>query len=191
MDTLFPDQPEGLPTNTLEEPVTATLLRDFKMVCYKTFHVLVPTGRGHEVLRDWDLWGPLLFCFTLAIFMSMSAPKDSSALVFTACFVIIWLGALVITLNAKLLGGKVSFFQSLSVIGYCLLPLAVASIAIFFYRNIIFRLVLGGAALVWSTWASVGFYRTMVPERRQVLNLYPIFLFYITLAWIVILPNSK
>jgi protein YIPF6 len=38
--------------------------------------------------------------------MSLSAPDDSSALVFTACFVIIWAGALVITLNAKLLGGS-------------------------------------------------------------------------------------
>ena len=43
-------------------------------------------------------------------------------------FVVVWLGALVVTLNTKLLGGHISFFQSVCVLGYCLLPLSIALI---------------------------------------------------------------
>ncbi|KAK1346808.1 hypothetical protein QTO34_000668 [Cnephaeus nilssonii] len=45
---------------------------------------------------------------------------------FAEVFVIIWFGAVTITLNSKLLGGNISFFQSLCVLGYCILPLTVA-----------------------------------------------------------------
>merc|ERR550534_203879 len=37
---------------------------------------------------------------------------------FAEVFVIVWLGALVVTLNTKFLGGNISFFQSVCVLGY-------------------------------------------------------------------------
>jgi hypothetical protein len=39
---------------------------------------------------------------------SRSAPAEQSLQIFTGVFVIVWLGSVVVTLNAKLLGGKVS-----------------------------------------------------------------------------------
>jgi hypothetical protein len=36
---------------------------------------------------------------------------------FAEVFVIVWLGSLVVTLNTKLLGGHISFFQSVCVLG--------------------------------------------------------------------------
>lgn len=36
-----------------------------------------------------------------------AAPADQSLPIFTGVFVIVWLGSVVVTLNAKLLGGKV------------------------------------------------------------------------------------
>lgn len=36
-----------------------------------------------------------------------TAPADQSLPIFTGVFVIVWLGSVVVTLNAKLLGGKV------------------------------------------------------------------------------------
>ena len=41
---------------------------------------------------------------------------------FAEVFVIVWLGSLVVTLNTKLLGGHISFFQSVCVLGN--LPIA-------------------------------------------------------------------
>jgi len=34
------------------------------------------------------------------------------------------LGALVLTINVTLLGGKIAFFGSLSLLGYCIFPIA-------------------------------------------------------------------
>ena len=47
---------------------------------------------------------------------------------FAEVFVIVWLGAMIVTLNTKLLGGNISFFQSVCVLGYCLLPLSLSLI---------------------------------------------------------------
>lgn len=80
-------------------------MRDLRQVGYKMAHVLVPRGKSN-LLRDWDLWGPLLLCLSLAVMLSITAPTDQAAVVFTGVFVIIWCGAGVVTLNASLLGGK-------------------------------------------------------------------------------------
>ncbi|PNF17734.1 Splicing factor U2af 38 kDa subunit [Cryptotermes secundus] len=47
---------------------------------------------------------------------------------FAEVFVIVWIGSMIVTLNSKLLGGNISFFQSVCVLGYCLLPTAIALI---------------------------------------------------------------
>eukprot|EP00795_Rhopilema_esculentum_P000740 gene740-10455_t len=95
--------------NTLDEPVSVTLKRDFKAVGKKFFHVLIPR-QSKTLLRDWDLWGPLLLCILLAVMLQGShgtglAGGDGGP-EFAEVFVIIWLGASVVTLNSKLLGGN-------------------------------------------------------------------------------------
>ncbi|CAG8634748.1 11273_t:CDS:2, partial [Diversispora eburnea] len=52
-------------SNTLDEPVSETLLRDLRNIAIKLRQVLNPKGRS-DVLRDWDLWGPLILCLALA-----------------------------------------------------------------------------------------------------------------------------
>lgn len=56
-------------------------------------------------LRDWDLWGPFFICMSLAVMLSMKAHDDAS-IVFSVIFIIIWVGAAIITVNGQLLGGK-------------------------------------------------------------------------------------
>ncbi|KAG0166546.1 hypothetical protein DFQ30_007076 [Apophysomyces sp. BC1015] len=90
--------------DTLDEPVSTTILRDLRKVSGKIKQVLHPRG-DRNVLKDWDLWGPLLLC--LAFMLSAKAPSDQSVAIFTGVFVIVWVGAAVVTLNAKLLGGAV------------------------------------------------------------------------------------
>ncbi|KAL7009818.1 hypothetical protein EMMF5_000726 [Cystobasidiomycetes sp. EMM_F5] len=93
--------------NSLDESVGESLLRDLRAIGNKLLQVLHPNS-GNAVLRDWDLWGPLLFTITLAILLSMDASPKQSLSVFTGVFVIVSVGSVVITLNCKLLGGKVS-----------------------------------------------------------------------------------
>lgn len=94
---------------TLNEPVSVTFMRDLRRVGRKLRTVLLPMQAEAETLRelrDWDLWGPLLLCLTLSVITSSGAPDGQKSLVFASVFVIVWVGAAVVTLNAQLLGGK-------------------------------------------------------------------------------------
>ncbi|GAN04396.1 terbinafine resistance locus protein [Mucor ambiguus] len=142
--------------DTLDEPVSVTILRDMKQVGRKLQQVLHPRG-DRSVLKDWDLWGPLILCLALAITLSTSVPSDQSVPIFTGVFVIVWLGAAVVTMNAKLLGGSVSFFQSVCVIGYCIFPLVVVAFTGIFVETVWFRVPASLVAFGWSTYASIGF----------------------------------
>uniref|UniRef100_A0A3P9N0X2 Uncharacterized LOC103458072 n=1 Tax=Poecilia reticulata TaxID=8081 RepID=A0A3P9N0X2_POERE len=58
--------------STLDEPVKETIVRDLRAVGNKFIHVLYPK-RSSALLRDWDLWGPLLLCVTLALLLQGGA----------------------------------------------------------------------------------------------------------------------
>eukprot|EP01119_Soliformovum_irregulare_P017996 TRINITY_DN5442_c0_g1_i2.p1 TRINITY_DN5442_c0_g1~~TRINITY_DN5442_c0_g1_i2.p1 ORF type:complete len:192 (-),score=25.91 TRINITY_DN5442_c0_g1_i2:58-633(-) len=166
---------------TLDEPVWATLWRDVRRVGIKLWHVLIPRGGSEKALRDWDLWGPLVFCLILALLLTDSAAE---------VFVIVWVGAVVVTLNSQLLGGKISFFQSVCVLGYCVFPLVVAALVIWAvheagWSNFFFRFGISMGCFGWSIWASIGFLAGMVPPHRKLLAAYPVILFFLALAWLV------
>ena len=63
-------------------------------------------GGMSEGLRDWDLWGPLIFCLLLSFFLSRGAQKDQRDLVFSGIFAMVWIGETVVTMQIKLLGGN-------------------------------------------------------------------------------------
>lgn len=67
---------------------------------------LLASGGMSEGLRDWDLWGPLIFCLLLSLLLSASAPHDETSLVFSGVFVMVWLGEVLVTMQIKLLGGN-------------------------------------------------------------------------------------
>mmetsp|Transcript_35784 Transcript_35784/g.57486 ORF Transcript_35784/g.57486 Transcript_35784/m.57486 type:complete len:209 (-) Transcript_35784:161-787(-) len=171
---------------TLDEPVSTTILRDLNRIWVKMKHVLVPTSSDQK-LRDWDLWGPLFLCLILSISMSWTAKEDQAALEFAIVFVLVWCGAGVVTLNAVLLGGTISFLQSICVLGYCLAPLNIASIICRFFSNKFINVIIVGCAFAWSTKASVGFMAELLPAERKMLGVYPVFLFYLTIGWMVLM----
>lgn len=52
--------------DTLDEPISETLLRDFRGITSKMRHILLPTSSASaykSVLKDWDLWGVLVGSF--------------------------------------------------------------------------------------------------------------------------------
>ncbi|RUO95467.1 Yip1 domain-containing protein [Jimgerdemannia flammicorona] len=179
--------------DTLDEPVSVTTMRDLRNVAEKLQQVMIPNGRK-DVLKDWDLWGPLFLCLSLAIVLSFEASKNSDSegqkqtiLVFTSVFVIVWVGSAVVTLNAKLLGGTISFFQCVCVLGYCLFPLVVAAIVNLITSSLFIRLPLEIAAFGWASYASVGFLAEVHLSNRRALAVYPLFLFYFIIAWMVLI----
>lgn len=170
---------------SLDEPVTDTIFRDLTRIGIRLRHVLMPYSTDKE-LRNWDLWGPLILCLLLACSMSFGTSDEDSALVFTAVFVIVWFGAAIVTVNAALLGGKISFFQSVCVLGYCLFPINIASLLCTMITHHITRGIIVVLGLFWSVKASVGFMAQLVPLDRKALGVYPVLLFYVTLSWMVL-----
>lgn len=176
--------------DTLDEPVTTTIARDLFSIYTKLIQVLYPprSGSSREVLRDWDLWGPLILCLVLAILLSIKAPSSQALGVFTSVVVIISVGSLVVTVQAKLLGGRVSFFQGLCALGYCVAPLNIAALVSTFVHLIYVRAPVALAAWAWCVWASVNFLDgTKIEPQRILLAVYPLLLFYFILAWMIII----
>lgn len=181
---------------TLDEPVRETIMRDVREVAEKLKLVVLPRMSQAGVLqrlKSWDLWGPLAVCLTLSISLCVTAPLDQRALIFSAVFVVVWVGAAVVTLNAQLLGGTISFFQSVCVLGYSIFPLNLASIACMILLNIskkgtaLLRIAVVGASFAWSTRVSVVFFTEVINEDRRALAVYPVFGFYAFLAWMIII----
>ncbi|CAH8626205.1 unnamed protein product [Dicrocoelium dendriticum] len=94
----------------LNEPIRATMIKSLKAVGKKFNHVLFPR-KGQELLKEWDLWGPLTLCLVMSVLLH-SSPSDTSlgdgGPEFAQVFIIFWLGAALVTLNSKLLGGAVT-----------------------------------------------------------------------------------
>ena len=126
------------------------------MVGNKMMCVLNPRKANIQTLKNWDLWGPLILCLMLATLLSWFAPYEQKSLVFASVFVIVWLGAAVVTVNALLLGGNISFFQSVCVLGYCIFPLNIASFVCLLGGPLVWRLLVVSVCFFWSTGASLG-----------------------------------
>jgi hypothetical protein len=149
--------------NTLDEPIRDTILRDVKAVGIKFAHVLFPKEKK-TLLKEWDLWGPLMLCTFMARILQGSSTAGNSndgGPEFAEVFVIVWIGSMVVTLNSKLLGGNISFFQSICVLGYCLLPTTIALIVcrvilLFEQTNLLFflRFTVSMVGFAWATYGN-------------------------------------
>ncbi|OQV21278.1 Protein YIPF6 [Hypsibius exemplaris] len=184
--------------NTLDEPIRTTVFRDLGAIGQKFFHVLIPR-KSKTLLREWDLWGPLILCTFIAMMLqgdvlNSTDKSDTGGPEFAQIFLILTLGAVVVTLNSKLLGGNISFFQSVCILGYCLLPPALALIACRIFAvtlgthlTVLFalRIVVTAVGFLWATWAALAFLGDTQQPNRKALALYPIFLFYLVISWLI------
>ena len=49
---------------------------------------------------------------------------------FGVVFLLMWGGAVIVTVNTKLLGGHISFFQCVCVLGYCIFPIVLGALVV-------------------------------------------------------------
>lgn len=136
--------------------------------------------------------GPLFICLSLALILSTKAPAQQTSHVFTTVFIVMWIGSLVVTVNAQLLGATISIFQSLCVLGYCAFPLTVSALIIAILRytwlgTVYLDLIWLALGLLWGTRVSSIFIGQFVPRKRRMLALYPVFFFYLMLGWLILL----
>ncbi|RMY30634.1 hypothetical protein D0866_07868 [Hortaea werneckii] len=160
-------------------------------------------GGMSEGLRDWDLWyvlecraihntavndtdmllrGPLLFCLILSTLLSLTAQTAQRSYVFSGVFATIWIAEAAVTLQIKLLGGNISFFQSVCIIGYTLFPLCIASLLSALGIPMIVRIPVYIVLGLWSLAAGVSILGgSGVVKGRVALAVYPLFIFYVGL----------
>merc|ERR1719384_1052577 len=139
---------------TLDEPVRDTIMRDLRSIGVKLGYVMLPRARADKAhgLKQWDLWGPLFLCLMLGIMLSLQADNSEQAgLAFGLVFVIVWLGSGVVTLNALLLKGRISFFQSVCVLGYCVAPLVIAAFIALPLKVMWLKVVMVIIGFTWAT----------------------------------------
>ncbi len=176
---------EYISKSTLDEPIKTTLKRDLLIIATKVKYVIIPkmTERKIEELYNWDLWGPLIFCFLYSIALS-TGNNNSETSIFVLVFVIFWIGGFIITFNEKFLGAQIGICQVLSLLGYGMFPTTVAGVVIGFCKitNIFVKLVLVLVGLVWSVVASVGFFSNLVEPDKKLLAVFPVFLFLFSLS---------
>ena len=197
----FPADDLNNTPSTLEEPVTDTLYRDFRRIVSNTSRVIgfqrgqrTPEERA-AILREWDLYGPSFFVLTLSLTLSHCASKDDDddddddkyrALVFAVVFTILTVGAGAVTLNAQLLGGKLGFFQTCSLVGYSIAPLVLASFLCLFRVGGLIRILVAIGCVAWSIWSASPVVGVAVPVERRLLALYPLMLLFLTVGWLLI-----
>jgi hypothetical protein len=136
-------------------------------------------------LREWDLWGPLLNSLLLAMCLGLNSSVTVPA--FTLTITLIWAGAALVTMNARLLGYRVAFLPGVSFLGYCVTPLTgcvvLLSVAPFWGLNILL-------ATIGAGWAASAGMRLMALDPalddRRLLAAAPLCLYYILLAWLII-----
>ncbi|KAE8656894.1 Cation efflux family protein isoform 1 [Hibiscus syriacus] len=181
----------GPAPNTLTEPVWDTVKRDLSRIVSNLKLVVFPNPYREDpgkALRDWDLWGPFFFIVFLGLTLSWSASVKKSE-VFAVAFALLAAGAVILTLNVLLLGGHIIFFQSLSLLGYCLFPLDIGALICMLKDNVIVKIVVVSVTLAWSSWAAYPFMSSAVNPRRKALALYPVFLMYVSVGFLIIAIN--
>lgn len=177
----------GPSANTLTEPVWLTIKRDLVRIGANLRLVVFPNPYREDpgqALRDWDLWGPFFFIVFLGVAISYSASSDNSK-VFAVVFAVLAAGAVVLTLNVLLLGGHIIFFQSLSLLGYCLFPLDIGALICMFKSHSIINGIIVLITLAWSSWAAYPFVSAAVSSNRKALAVYPVFLLYVSIGFFI------
>ena len=92
--------------NTLNEPISTSLKREFFRIYNKTSYSILPRcfPSKDANLKQWDLWGPLFYTLLLSFFLSNSKDTNEMSKTFVLVFVLMWVGGVVITINTILLG---------------------------------------------------------------------------------------
>jgi hypothetical protein len=121
----------------------------------------------------------------LSVVLAITAPPGQTALLFNGVFSIVSFGATIATINIILLGGNIAFCQVLCALGYCLFPIALASLVSAILPWLMVRVVTVPVALWWAVSSASRFFGKQIPADRKWLGLYPCALLYTILSWIV------
>ena len=176
---------------SLDEAIITTIYRDLYSVYIKLILVINPLTSDEvkkKHIRQWDLWGPLLFTVFLACTLAINSNDKSQTVILI--FLIFWVGSFLVFLNSNLLGVKISIFQIFCLLGYCLFPLNISSFIFCFIKtNDILKLFFIGLTCFWSLFSVSRFLKNLANSEQRYLFLYPVILLYFFISWFIFTNN--
>ena len=176
---------------SLDEAIITTIYRDLYSVYIKLILVINPLTSDEvkkKHIRQWDLWGPLLFTVFLACTLAINSNDKSQTVILI--FLIFWAGSFLVFLNSNLLGAKISIFQIFCLLGYCLFPLNISSFIFCFIKtNDILKLFFIGLTCFWSLFSVSRFLKNLANSEQRYLVLYPVILLYFFISWFIFTNN--
>ena len=145
---------------TLDEKKRESLKREFNSIIQKAKIALFPMTSANTKLLDWDFWGPLFLCLILGLVLSWQKNVENSGTIFIMIFSIVWIGGLIVSLNSQFLGINLSIFQSICILGYCMLAIVLAAIINLFlgFLPTIFHVVISLLGAGYSTYSKYIYY---------------------------------
>ncbi|ODQ80818.1 hypothetical protein BABINDRAFT_161022 [Babjeviella inositovora NRRL Y-12698] len=183
-----------------ESPLLEELGINFQHIKTKTLAVLNPftsyakfavssTGESDNgadnVMNDADLAGPILFVLMFGSFLLMAGKVQFGYVYGVGLF-----GTISLHYLFKLMGDNpgMDVLRSCSVIGYCLLPLVLLSLAgVFVNLDCFFGYIAGALSVLWCTLAASGFFQSVLRVNGvRALIGYPLMMFYSVFALMVI-----
>jgi hypothetical protein len=173
--------------DTLDESISSTIFRDLKLIYYKLKYVMnpfSPSDQRKKHIRQWDLWGPLLFITFLSCTLSIRSSNKSHTII--SIFAIFWIGNLLVYINGNLLNSNIKFFQTICLLGYCLFPLNISAFILAitnFYEIIRFIIVL--LTCFWSLFSIEGYFRIVSSPHQKYLVFYPAILMFAFISWFI------
>lgn len=113
--------------------IFAKLLEESFKVCVISLHMFYVRALLGMVQISWEtgICGDRFSFVSYSVFsltVKLLAILDSNQ--FILLFFSVFGGALIVTFNTRVLGGRISFFQSVAILGYCIFPLFIATIVL-------------------------------------------------------------
>ena len=176
-----------VPKATLDEAIITTIYRDLYSIYIKLIFVINPLISNEEKrnhIRQWDLWGPLIFNIFLSGTLAINSDNKGQTVILI--FLIFWLGSFLVFLNSHLLGVNTSIFQIFCLLGYCLFPLNISALIFSFTRpHDIIKFIFIGFTCFWSLFSASSYLKNLANPEQRYLVLYPCILLYIYISWFI------
>ena len=132
---------------TLDETITTSIKKDLQLIYEKTKVAMLPMNESSSTdkLKDWDFWGPLIFCLLLGLILSLGRNDSKGGKIFILIFAIVWIGGFIISVNSQFLSAKLTVYQSICILGYCMFAIVFTAFInlILSFIPSIFKLIIG------------------------------------------------
>jgi len=179
--------------NTLDEPIFDTIKRDLKAVGKKVSNAMCPYWVPKFLLVEWDMWGALFFASYIGILLQQLNSYDVYASQFTQIVLVVFLGTAAVTYShVVMLRTNTSIFQYISVLGYCLAPLALSVTVTYvfdffsFGRSFWARFLFFIVFTAWSILASLLILKPDGETASIPYHMLPIIFYYMTIGLLIL-----